>query len=277
MKMNVSMKTKVYTVAMVVLSLGLVLLTGCDVLGAGSIDPEAIGTADIVSEVPTKDADETKVPADNAALPAEDANDAETPGEGSDSAETPGEDAGDTADAEAPAEDSGAPETPAEDTDDAEVPAEDTDDAEAPAEDTDDAEVPAEDNDDDAEAPAEDDGNTGALSTDPANPTLWNAQQVYAQQGYYVSHNGRTYESQWWVQGDEPGAAEWNGWREVNPDGSYVVYIRPGQGNTSDWSETVAYPGANYYVRYNGVTYRSKWYANAGETPGVAAVWEQVE
>lgn len=256
MKMSVSIKNKVYTVAMVVLSLGIVLLTGCDVLGAGSIDPESIGTADIVSELPPKDADETKVPADNAALPAEDANDAETPGEGSDSAETPGEDAGDTADAEAPAEDSGAPETPGEDADETETPGEDTD---------------------DAEVPAEDDGNTGALSTDPANPTLWNAQQVYAQQGYYVSHNGRTYESRWWVQGAEPGAAEWNGWREVNSDGSYVVYIRPGQENTSDWSETAAYPGANYYVRYNGVTYRSKWYANAGETPGVAAVWERVE
>ena len=189
--------SKLSTVAMVVLSLVVVVLTGCDLLGAGSIDPEVLRTGGFVP-----------------ALPAEDSGDAA---------------------------------------------------------------APAEDNGDDAAAPAENNGNAGALSTDPANPTIWNAQQIYAQQGYYVSHNSNTYESQWWVQGAEPGAAEWNGWREVNSDGSYVVYIRPGQENTSDWSETVAYPGANYYVRYNGLEYRSKWYANAGETPGVAAVWERVE
>ena len=301
MNMSVSIKNKLYTVAMVTLSLGMVLLTGCDVLGVGSIDPEALGDVAIVSGVPTQGSDETEVPAgapsedtDNAeeadTPPGEDADEAEaeapvedsddeteTPAEDTDEAdegETPGEDTDDTDDTETPDENSDEAEAPAEDSDD--------DETEAPAEDTDEAdegETPGEDADDtdDTEAPAEDGGNAGALSTDPANPTLWNAQQVYAQQGYYVSHNGKTYESQWWVQGNEPGAAEWNGWRAVNSDGSYVVYLRPGQSNISDWSETTAYPGANYYVRYNGVAYRSKWYANAGETPGVAAVWERVE
>ena len=245
--------SKLSTVAMVVLSLVVVVLTGCDLLGAGSIDPEVLRTGGFVPALPAEDS------GDDAAAPAEDSGD---------DAAAPAEDSGD--DAAAPAEDNG---------DDAAAPAEDSgDDAAAPAEDNgDDAAAPAEDNGDDAAAPAENNGNAGALSTDPANPTIWNAQQIYAQQGYYVSHNSNTYESQWWVQGAEPGAAEWNGWREVNSDGSYVVYIRPGQENTSDWSETVAYPGANYYVRYNGLEYRSKWYANAGETPGVAAVWERVE
>ena len=90
-----------------------------------------------------------------------------------------------------------------------------------------------------------------------------------------MRHNGKTYENQWWVQGEEPG--ETNAWREVNADGSYVVYLQPGQENISDWSETVEYPGANYYVRYNGLEYRSRWHANAGEVPGTAAVWETVE
>ena len=302
MNMSVSIKNKMYTVAMGTLSLGMVLLTGCDVLGVGSIDPEALGNVPIVSGVPTQGSDETEVPAeppsgdtDNAdeadTPPGEDADDAEAPNEDSD---TPGQDADD--ESEAPAEDADEAdesetlgedtsddqaEAPVEDADEAETPpgedADDTD-TETPDENSDDAEAPTEDaSDDQAEAPGEDTDNAGALSTDPANPTLWNAQQVYARQGYYVSHDGKTYESRWWVQGNEPGAAEWNGWREVNSDGSYVVYLRPGQSNISDWSETTAYPGADYYVRYNGVAYRSKWYANAGETPGVAAVWERVE
>ena len=264
MNMSVSIKNKMYTVAMVTLSLGMVLLTGCDVLGVGSIDPEALGNVPIVSGVPTQGSDETEVPFGAPSEDNDNTDEAETP---------PGQDAGD---AEAPNEDSDntdeADDTPGQDADEAEAPAEDADEA-------DEGETPGEDADDtdEAEAPTEDDGNAGALSTDPANPTLWNAQQVYAQQGYYVSHDGKTYESQWWVQENEPGAAEWNGWREVNSDGSYVVYLRPGQSNISDWSETTAYPGADYYVRYNGVAYRSKWYANAGETPGVAAVWERVE
>ena len=253
------MKNKLYTVAMVTLSLGMVLLTGCDVLGVGSIDPEALGNVPIVSGVPTQGSDETEVPAGAPSEDPDNAEEADTPpGEDADDIETPGEDADDTDEGETPTEDAS------------------DDQAEAPAEDADDTETPDE-NSDDTETPTEDGGNTGALSTDPANPTLWNAQQVYAQQGYYVSHDGKTYESQWWVQGNEPGAAEWNGWREVNSDGSYVVYLRPGQSNISDWSETTAYPGADYYVRYNGVAYRSKWYANAGETPGGAAVWERVE
>ena len=349
MNMSVSIKNKLYTVAMVTLSLGMVLLTGCDVLGVGSIDPEVLGNVAIVSGVPTQGSDETEVPAgapsedtDNAdeadtppgedaddtdtpgqdaeAPPGEDAGDIETPGQDADDdeAEAPAEDASDDeadtppgedaddAEAEAPAEDADDTEAPGQDAEEAETPpGEDADDAEAPnedsdnadeaetptedasddqaeapaedADDTDEADTPDENSDDEAEAPTEDGGNAGALSTDPANPTLWNARQVYARQGYYVSHDGKTYESQWWVQGNEPGAAEWNGWREVNSDGSYVVYLRPGQSNISDWSETTAYPGADYYVRYNGVAYRSKWYANAGETPGVAAVWERVE
>ena len=125
------------------------------------------------------------------------------------------------------------------------------------------------------ETPGEGSGGSETSSTDPANPTTWNAQQVYATAGYYVSHNGKTYENQWWVQGEEPG--ETNAWREVNADGSYVVYLQPGQENISDWSETVEYPGANYYVRYHGLEYRSRWHANAGEVPGTAAVWETVE
>ena len=285
MNMSVSIKNKLYTVAMGTLSLGMVLLTGCDVLGVGSIDPEALGDVAIVSGVPTQGNDETEVPA---GAPSEDSDNAEEantpPGEDAGDTEAPGQDASDDQ-AEAPAEDSDdadeADTPPGEDAGDTEAPNEDTDntdETETPTEDTSDAEAPVEDSDDDeTETPAEDGGNAGALSTDPANPTLWNAQQVYAQQGYYVSHDGKTYESQWWVQGNEPGAAEWNGWRAVNSDGSYVVYLRPGQSNISDWSETTAYPGADYYVRYNGVAYRSKWYANAGETPGGAAVWERVE
>lgn len=165
----------------------------------------------------------------------------EASSEGSGGSETPGEGTGGT---ETPGEGSGGSETPGEGSGGSETPGEGT-------------------------------GESETLSTDPANPTTWNAQQVYATAGYYVSHNGKTYENQWWVQGEEPG--ETNAWREVNADGSYVVYLQPGQENISDWSETVEYPGANYYVRYDGLEYRSRWHANTGEVPGTAAVWELVE
>ena len=73
MNMSVSIKNKLYTVAMVTLSLGMVLLTGCDVLGVGSIDPEALGDVAIVSGVPTQGSDETEVPA---GVPSEDSDEA---------------------------------------------------------------------------------------------------------------------------------------------------------------------------------------------------------
>ena len=235
---------KRYTIVITAFSLLFVILTGCDLTGTGGVTPEVLSAEDIVPEAPGEGTGGTETPGEGS-------GGTETPGEGTGGTETPGEGTGGT---EAPGEGSGGTETPGEGTGGTEAPGEGSGGTEAPGEGT---------------------GGTETLSTDPANPTTWNAQQVYATAGYYVSHNGKTYENQWWVQGDEPG--ETNGWREVNADGSYVVYLQPGQENISDWSETVEYPGANYYVRYNGLAYRSRWHANVGEVPGTAAVWETVE
>ena len=236
--------TKRSTIVITAFLLLFVILTGCDLTGTGGVTPEVLSAEDIVPEAPGEGTGETETPGEGA-------GGTETPGEGTGGTETPGEGTGGT---ETPGEGTGGTETPGEGSGGTETPGEGTGGSETPGEGA---------------------GESETLSTDPANPTTWNAQQVYATAGYYVSHNGKTYENQWWVQGDEPG--ETNGWREVNADGSYVVYLQPGQENISDWSETVEYPGANYYVRYNGLEYRSRWHANAGEVPGTAAVWETVE
>lgn len=43
----------------------------------------------------------------------------------------------------------------------------------------------------------------------------WNTGLVY-NKGDIVSHNGKLYESQWWNQGNEPGASQWGPWKEVD-------------------------------------------------------------
>ena len=255
---------KRYTIVITAFLLLFVILTGCDLTGTGGVTPEVLSAEDIVPEAPGEGSGGYETPGEGA-------GGTETPGEGSGGTETPGEGAGGT---ETPGEGTGGTETPGEGTGGTETPGEGSGGSEAPGEGSGGYETPGEGTGG-TETPSEGSGGSETLSTDPANPTTWNAQQVYATAGYYVSHNGKTYENQWWVQGDEPG--ETNAWREVNADGSYVVYLQPGQENISDWSETVEYPGTNYYVRYNGLEYRSRWHANAGEVPGTAAVWETVE
>ena len=55
-------------------------------------------------------------------------------------------------------------------------------------------------------------------STDKANPKPWNASITYGAKGYYVTHNGSVWVSQWSItRGAEPGANTWNGWKQVAP------------------------------------------------------------
>ena len=62
--------------------------------------------------------------------------------------------------------------------------------------------------------------NGAALSKDAAKPTPWDADSLYDGPGFYVSHQGKVWMSQWYIlRGHAPGANAWNGWKlvKVNP------------------------------------------------------------
>ena len=55
-------------------------------------------------------------------------------------------------------------------------------------------------------------------STDKDNPKPWSAHVVYNTSGFYVTHNGSVWVSQWSItRGSQPGANSWNGWKRVGP------------------------------------------------------------
>lgn len=50
--------------------------------------------------------------------------------------------------------------------------------------------------------------------------------------------------------------------------------IDPLANNYPQWKSTQTYPNAKTLVRYNNLVWSNKWYANSGQKPGKAAVWE---
>ncbi|WGK68490.1 glycosyl hydrolase family 18 protein [Candidatus Haliotispira prima] len=117
---------------------------------------------------------------------------------------------------------------------------------------------------------------TVKFSKDADDPGEWVATVPYDGEGYFVLYSGKLYKSRWYADiGDIPGANAWGSWIEVETGGDLA--LRPGADNKKAWSATVVYPGADYYVTYEGVTYKSRWYANEGEIPSAtSSVWEVV-
>lgn len=119
------------------------------------------------------------------------------------------------------------------------------------------------------------------LQTGLANITAYDANLTYGGAGYYVTYNGGTYKSKHWTASAPAGCDGGNAWerweRIEKPDGSseYKKYFRTGAANVKPWCATVEYPGAEYYVTYNGATYKSKWSVSANDTPG-GDPWELV-
>ena len=61
-------------------------------------------------------------------------------------------------------------------------------------------------------------------SRDKANPKPWNADVTYGGKGYYVTHKGSTWVSQWSItRGAEPGVNTWNGWKQVSAPPKWSV------------------------------------------------------
>ena len=62
------------------------------------------------------------------------------------------------------------------------------------------------------------------LSKDAANPQPWDANGAYNAKGFYVSHKGKVWVSQWHItRGQEPGANTWNGWKQVTPPPKWSI------------------------------------------------------
>ena len=60
-------------------------------------------------------------------------------------------------------------------------------------------------------------------STDKANPKPWSASITYNAKGFYVTHKGSVWVSQWSItRGAEPGANTWNGWKQVSAPPKWV-------------------------------------------------------
>lgn len=61
-------------------------------------------------------------------------------------------------------------------------------------------------------------GNDGNGGNDDGSGTgdagAWDPDQIYTD-GDRVTHNGTTWEAQWWTQDQEPGASQWGPWEAV--------------------------------------------------------------
>ena len=57
-------------------------------------------------------------------------------------------------------------------------------------------------------------GNNNGDSNPSSDSGTWSSSTVYTQ-GQQVTFNGKIWEAQWWVQGEEPGSQAWGAWREI--------------------------------------------------------------
>ncbi len=136
-------------------------------------------------------------------------------------------------------------------------------------------------------------GSSGGGSSSGADG--WSASTVYTQ-GKQVSHDGKTWEAQWWTQGEEPGSLTWGAWKEVaggssdagsgSDTGSSDTGGSSGgdtSGDTSSgssggdtggssssasgsWSASSVYTQGDQ-VTYDGKTWEAQWWTQ-GEEPG---------
>lgn len=113
-----------------------------------------------------------------------------------------------------------------------------------------------------------------SLSTPPSGcPDVapWVGFATYSTAGTEVTHQGMLYVNQWYATaGDEPGAADvWNPIRPCTP-----VYEAPACPAVANWNVASVYSTTGTEVLHNGAVFTNRYYASAGQEPGVAQVWE---
>ena len=95
------------------------------------------------------------------------------------------------------------------------------------------------------------------LSRDPANPKPWDVNSVYNAEGFYVSHKGKVWVSQWYItRGREPGANTWNGWKETGPVIDPVPAAKP------TWAAVSARGSYTLAINSRGELYAWGWNHN---------------
>ena len=116
------------------------------------------------------------------------------------------------------------------------------------------------------------DNNTCAIS--------WDASEVYVG-GDRVTHDGMTWQAQWWTSGQEPGATgEWGVWREVTDDDCNGNTGNGGdgenignQGEVTEWIPGQTQVNNGDMVSYQGSCYTAKNDPGVWETPSKDATW----
>lgn len=99
----------------------------------------------------------------------------------------------------------------------------------------------------------------------------WSAGAVYLG-GDQVSHADRAWQAKWWTQGEEPGVTGSGVWEDQGPcDGEPPL---PGQCADPAWNPSAVYVGGDR-VSHNGRSWHARWWTQ-GETPGSAAVWQDL-
>ena len=118
---------------------------------------------------------------------------------------------------------------------------------------------------------------TGSLTVNAATLPQWDSSTVYTG-GSQVTYDGKTYEAQWWTQGEQPGSSQWGAWKLVG--GSTTdPGTNPGGGSESNpegipqWDASKIY--TNEKVIYNGVIYQSKWW-NQNQQPDKGDPWTKI-
>ncbi|MEO0331235.1 MAG: Ig-like domain-containing protein, partial [Bacteroidota bacterium] len=99
----------------------------------------------------------------------------------------------------------------------------------------------------------------------------WVAFAEYSEAGIEVTHNGVLYTNQWHASaGQEPGVADV--WRPIAP--CTPIYEMPACPEVASWNEQQVYATVGTEVLYQNSIFTNQYYASAGQTPGVASVWE---
>lgn len=117
---------------------------------------------------------------------------------------------------------------------------------------------------------------TGSLTVGAATIPKWEASTVYTG-GSQVTYDGKTYEAQWWTQGEKPGSSQWGSWKLVGDTTDSGTNPGGGSGSSSEeipqWNASTIY--TNQKVIYNGVIYQSKWW-NQNQRPDKGDPWMRI-
>ncbi|WP_290370055.1 carbohydrate-binding protein [Paenibacillus sp. CECT 9249] len=111
-------------------------------------------------------------------------------------------------------------------------------------------------------------GSAPETQPNPCGAAAWDKQKVYVS-GDLVTHNGRTWQAQWWTQGEEPGII--GAWKDGGACGGEAPEPTPGPCGAPAWDAQKVYNNGDL-VTYRGRLWQAKWWT-LGEEPGRDSEW----